>query len=201
MNIMKKKILITCLFLLTAAVTFAQLPSFNLGLKAGVNLAKLNTDFAKEDNRLGYQVGAWARIGATGFYVQPEAYLGSKNNDIKIESTGNTVETDGSIKFTTLDVPVLFGSKIGTNNLNARFMAGPVISFIVDKNISSAIESIPDYDDYKNQTWGAQIGAGVDVGNLTVDLRYEAGLSNVNKSSKYDQKQNLWHLSLGYKLF
>lgn len=198
---MKKSVLITCVLILAAATSHAQLPNFNLGLKAGLNIAKLNTNFASEENRLGYQVGAWARIGATGFYVQPEAYLGSKNNDVTVETTGNTVQTDGSIKFTTLDVPVLFGSKIGANNLNARFMAGPVISFIVDKNISSAIEAIPDYDDYKNQTWGAQIGAGVDVGNLTFDVRYEAGLSNVNKSSKYEQKQNLWHLSLGYKLF
>lgn len=198
---MKKKIFITCSLLFASVISFAQLPSFNLGLKAGVNLAKLNTDFAKEENRLGYQVGAWARIGAAGFYVQPEAYLGAKNNEFKFESSGNEVE--GKSKFTTLDVPVLLGSKIGTNNLNVRFMAGPVISFVVDKNttLSTAVGDVTAVDDYKNQTWGGQIGAGVDLGNLAIDLRYEAGLSNINKGSKYEQKQNLWHFSLGYKLF
>jgi hypothetical protein len=198
---MKKKILISCLFVFTSVIAFAQLPNFNLGLKAGVNLAKLSTDFANEENRLGYQVGAWARIGAAGFYVQPEAYLGGKNNEFAFDESGNRVE--GKANFTTLDVPVLLGTKIGPNKFNVRFMAGPVISFVVDKNTTfkSASAAITDADDYKNQTWGGQIGAGVDLGNLAVDLRYEAGLSNIHKTSKYDQKQNLWHLSLGYKLF
>jgi hypothetical protein len=48
---------------------------------------------------------------------------------------------------------------------------------------------------------GIQAGGGVDLGNLTLDLRYEAGLSNISESEKYNQKQNLFHLSLGFKLF
>lgn len=75
---MKKFIL--PIVLLTLGWATAQAQTFNLGVKAGVNLAKLNADFASEENRLGYQVGAWARIGGASFYVQPEAYIGSKGN-------------------------------------------------------------------------------------------------------------------------
>lgn len=195
---MKKIILLSCLFVALTATVSAQLPSFNLGVKAGLNLASLKSDkLFGEENRLGYQFGLWTRLGGAGFYVQPEAYLAGKGGKFNVDQ-GNGVNAEGKVRFTTLDVPVLLGNKIGFNKLNVRFMAGPVISFILDDSTKGAIG---DFDNYKNQTWGAQLGAGVDVGSLTVDLRYEAGISNVNKSGQYDSKQNLWHLSLGYKLF
>jgi hypothetical protein len=178
--------------------------TFNLGVKAGVNLAKLNSDFASEENRLGYQIGAWARIGGASFYVQPEAYIGSKGNKFISfqQDNGNEVSAEGKVKFTTLDVPVLLGTKFGAKNLNFRLMAGPVISFILDENstFSSAYQQATDFDNYKNQALGLQAGAGVDVGSISVDLRYEAGLSNISKSEKYSQKPNLFQLSLGFKI-
>lgn len=200
---MRKIFLITGLLLMGSVAAMAQLPSFTLGLKGGVNYSQLksDSDLTDKNSILGYQFGVWTRIGAAGFYLQPEAYLGSKGgkSPIVFESGGNEVEADGEVKFTTLDVPVLVGTKIGGNKLNLRFMAGPVVSFIVDKNttVDSAYDTLQEYND---QALGLQAGAGVDLGNLSVDLRYEAGLSNISKSEKYDQKQNLFHLSLGFKL-
>ncbi|WP_256010975.1 porin family protein [Desertivirga xinjiangensis] len=197
-----KKLITTTVILLTAFAVRAQLPSFDLGLKAGVNLATLQADWASTENRLGYQVGAWARVGGAGFYVQPEVYLGSKGGKFgNIDADGTTVSGSGKVNFTTLDIPVLLGNKIGMDKLNIRFMAGPIVSFILKNDFEENYNMGTNVNDYKNQTIGAQLGAGVDVGNISVDLRYEKGLSNIEKSGKYDQKQNLWHLSLGYKLF
>ena len=196
-----KKILLAGLLACLTSVSMAQLPSFDLGIKAGFNTAKLNTDFAKEESRTGVFGGLWARIGAAGFFVQPEAYLGGKNSAFDFDSEGNNVEAKA--KFTTLDIPILLGSRVGAKNFNVRFMAGPVVSFIVnDKTtFSSAVADASEIRDYKDQTWGAQLGAGVDLGKITLDLRYEAGISNVSQSPKYEQKQNLWNFSLGYKIF
>ncbi|MDQ0636561.1 hypothetical protein QF042_000126 [Pedobacter sp. W3I1] len=198
-----KKIIFSIVFLTLGWAT-SKAQTFNLGVKAGVNLAKLNADFANEENRLGYQIGAWARIGGASFYVQPEAYIGSKGNKFIsfTQDNGNEVQAEGKVKFTTLDVPVLFGTKFGAKNLNFRVMAGPVISFILDENstFSSAYQQATDFSNYKNQALGAQFGAGVDVGSISVDLRYEAGLSNISKSEKYTQKPNLFQLSLGFKI-
>lgn len=198
-----KKIIFSIVFLTLGWAT-SKAQTFNLGVKAGVNLAKLNADFASEENRLGYQIGAWARIGGASFYVQPEAYIGSKGNKFISfqQDNGNEVAAEGKVKFTTLDVPVLFGTKFGAKNLNFRVMAGPVISFILDENstFSSAYQQATDFSNYKNQALGAQFGAGVDVGSISVDLRYEAGLSNISKSEKYSQKPNLFQLSLGFKI-
>ena len=203
---MKKVILISCMIFTTSLAAIAQLPSFTFGIKGGVNYSKLKTkdDLTNENSIMGYQVGIFTRLGGAGMYLQPELYLGSKGNEfIGFEdASGNEVLAKGKVKFTTLDLPVLLGTKIGLSKLNIRFMAGPVVSFIVDEKTTfdSAYQSVSDFDNYKNQTFGLQSGAGVDLGNLSVDLRYEAGLSNVNKSEKYGQKQNLFHLSLGLKL-
>lgn len=202
---MKKFILILSVLATAATASFGQLPKFNLGIKAGLNLAKLQSDFTSEENRLGFQAGAWARFGAVGFYVQPEVYLGSKNTNFTsvMQTNGTEVSQEEKVSFTTLDVPVLIGTKIGVDKLNVRFMGGPVVSFLLDKEnpTATAYQNLTDFGNYKNNAFGLQAGAGIDVANLSVDLRYEAGLSNLSKSDKYEQKSNLWHLSLGYKLF
>lgn len=197
-----KKLLLLSFLIAISATTFAQLPSFNLGVKAGMNVSSLKADnVLGEENRLGYQIGAWARVGGMGLYVQPEAYLASKGGKFHIPLISGNSSDDAKVKFTTLDVPVLVGYKFGTNRLNVRMMAGPMISFVLDKSVKGNFQQVTDISNYKNQTWAAQMGAGVDLGPLSVDLRYEAGLSNTNNSDQYSQKQRLWHLSLGYKIF
>lgn len=198
---MKKLLVMSCL-LLGTITTFAQLPGVKLGAKTGVSLASLKGHFAEESNRLGYQAGIWIRFGGAGIYVQPEGYLASKGGEFgRIKQNGNTYEGSGKIDFTTIDVPVLFGKKFGAEKLNFRLMAGPVMSFVLDKNFKENYDVVTDFNNYKNQTLGLQYGAGVDLGNLSFDLRYESGLTNIEKSGKYDQRQNLWHISIGYALF
>ena len=200
---MKKLFLLAGLLLSTSIAALAQLPSFTGGIKGGVNYSELTSkeDLTDANSILGYQFGVWTRLGGAGIYLQPELYLGSKGGESPIVINGGTeTEVNGEVKFTTLDLPILLGTKFGPNKLNFRLMAGPVISFIVDEKTTTD-EAYEKLQDYKDQALGLQAGAGVDVGNISVDLRYEAGLSNLSKSEKYDQKQNLFHLSLGLKLF
>lgn len=195
-----KKIIVSGFLLLGAVTTYGQ--SFTLGLKTGINLATLKGDVGDESNRMGYQAGAWARVGGAGFYVQPEVYLGSKGGEFgSIKQDGTTYQGDGKVNFTMLDVPLLFGKKFGFEKLNFRLMTGPVLSFVLNQSSKDNFEVATDFDNYKNQTIGLQSGAGIDLGNISLDLRYEKGLSNIDKSGQYEQKQNLWHLSLGYKIF
>ena len=203
---MKKIILSVSILLISGVAAMAQLPSFSFGLKGGVNYSTLKTknDLTDQNSIAGYQAGIFSRIGAAGLYFQPELYLGSKGNEfVRIEdNAGTEITANGKVKFTTLDLPLLIGTKIGPNKVNLRFMAGPVVSFIIDENTTfdNAYKNVTDFGNYKKQTLGLQAGTGVDLGNFTVDLRYEAGLSNVSQSEKYSQKQNLVHLSIGIKL-
>lgn len=202
---MKKGVLLLCLLALSGLSTMAQMPKFNFGIKGGVNYSTIKTkdDLTNENSILGYQAGIFARIGGAGMYFQPEVYLGTKGNEYtSIETNGTISENKGKVKFTSLDLPLLLGTKIGTNKLNLRFMGGPVFSFVLneDNSLGSAYSQVSDFGNYKNQTLGLQAGAGVDLGNMTLDARYEAGLSNISQSEKYNQQQRLIHLSLGIKL-
>jgi hypothetical protein len=193
---MKKLLMMACFVLLSSAGAFAQ---FNLGLKAGLNYTTIkaqNNEF-DENGILGYQAGVWARIG-TKLYLQPEIYLGTKGSKIEFESGGSN--TDVKQKFTTLDVPLLLGTKFGTDKLNFRIMAGPAFQFNLDENSSAFNQATdPDFYKYRDFVTNGQIGAGVDLGSLSVDLRYETSLQDINKDD--GQRQSLLHLSVGYKLF
>ena len=199
---MKKTLIFSFILLATSMVASAQLPKFNIGIKGGVNYSKLRSqaDLTADNSILGYQAGIFTRFSIAGMYLQPEVYLGTKGSDFKLRTANNTVVTQGDVKFTTLDLPILLGTKLGTSKLNLRFMVGPVISFKIDEKTTFAqgYQEVKDYNNYKNQAIAIQAGGGIDLGNVTVDLRYENGLTKMND---YGQKQNLWHLSLGLKLF
>ena len=81
-------------------------------------------------------------------------------------------------------------------------MAGPIYSYLLDKreNYSANFAgAYADFGNYKNSTLGYQAGAGVDIGPITADLRYEGDLTKVNEN--YGQRQNIWALSVGFKFF
>ncbi len=195
---MKKIMLLSCAVLLASTATFAQL---NLGLKAGLNYSVIkaqNNEF-NESGILGYQAGVWGRFGK-GFYVQPEVYLGTKGSTLTVPIGNTNATSEEKVRFTSVDVPVLFGSKIGIQKLNLRFMIGPSFQFNIDDS-NSAFSQVTNKDFYKYKDFvtNLQGGAGIDVGNLAVDLRYETSMTDINKSNS-GQRQNLIHLSLGFKI-
>lgn len=196
---MKKLFLIG--FFLVACASSDVFAQFNLGIKGGLNYStiKAENNEIDESGILGYQLGLWSRIGGL-FYLQPEIYIGSKGADFKIESNGSTVAQSGEARFTTLDVPLLLGTKIGVDKLNFRLMAGPAFQFNLNSDENAFTQGFdPDFYRYKDFVTNLQAGAGVDVGNLSLDLRYETSLQDIGENN--GQKQSLIHLSLGLKLF
>ncbi|TAH00629.1 MAG: PorT family protein [Sphingobacteriales bacterium] len=194
---MKKNISLVILLFLCSANTFAQ---FNLGLKAGINYSMISAREGQFDYKglLGYQGGVWARFGKS-IYFQPEVYVGTKNTDLKFTQINTTIKQDGEIKLTTVDVPLLFGKQIGIEKLNFHFVVGPSLQFILQEN-NTVFNQVtdPNFYNYRPFVANLQAGGGVDLGNLSIDLRYETGLQDINKSN--GQHNNLIHFSLGYKL-
>jgi hypothetical protein len=190
---MKKLILSAALLF---AVCISARAQFDLGVKAGVNFSTINTDNLKNSDVAGYQAGLFARIGGP-IYLQPEVYLSGTGGHF--ESDDNSYS--GDVHFTNLNVPLLVGARFGPGSLNFRIMAGPVYTSVlstsesISQNFSNAYD---DFGHYRNSTLGYQAGVGVDIGALTADLRYEGNLTDINPS--YGQRQNLWALSVGFKI-
>lgn len=194
-----KKISLTLLLICCSFFAFSQVvPSFQFGLKGGMNLSKFNTSNTfSSDNQAGYYAGIWGRIGAAGLHLQPELYLSGKNTTL-VNSTGQ----ENEVKFTSLDVPILVGTKLGAAGVGLRLNTGPVVSFLLneDQNFSQAA-SAAFSGKFKDQSFAWQFGAGLDLGKLGIDLRYELGLSKINASGYQSTKLNLYTLGLAYKLF
>jgi hypothetical protein len=185
------------------------------GLKGAVSMSSLSTNISEYENALnaGYQLGAFLRIGDK-WHLQPEAYFAGKVGEIKydVPIQGN-ISVSEKITLNTVDVPLLVGFKIiDPPTLNVRLQAGPVASFVMNKKFDVTLDGVSQdpSEEYKNAwkdiNWGLQFGAGVDVLFLTIDLRYELGLSNLysqpdNSVSVHDNvKNNLFFLSVGFKI-
>jgi hypothetical protein len=190
---MKKAILSAALLI---AVCISAKAQFSLGIKGGVNFSSINADNLKSSTVTGYQAGAFARLGGA-IYLQPEVYLSSTGGHF--ESNDNAYS--GTVKFTDLNVPVLLGARYGAKNLNVRVMAGPVFTSVLntDQSLSQNFATAyGDFGHYRSGTVGYQADAGVDLGSITADLRYEGNISQVNPD--HAQRQNLWALSIGFKI-
>ncbi len=194
-----KKINLSLLLVFCSVFAFSQVvPSFQFGLKGGLNLSKFSTSNTfSSDNQAGYYGGIWARIGGAGIHLQPEVYLSGKNTTIEDNGVQNKV------KFKSLDVPVLIGTKIGAAGIGLRLATGPVVSFVIDKeqSISNAASAILN-GNFKDQAFAWQFGAGFDFRKLGIDVRYELGLSkNHSELNAYSTKLNLYTVGLAYKLY
>jgi hypothetical protein len=73
-----------------------------------------------------------------------------------------------------------------------------MVSFLL-KDENSTKNYDPNQYDFNNKIWGGQAGLGLDIGNITVDLRYQTKLSRI--SSMISGPESMLHLSAGIKLF
>lgn len=160
-----KKSLLMAVFALVSLTAFAQKDS-GFGIKGGLNY-NANGDYfdAVEDaykdpsRNVGYHIGLFGKLG-NRFYVRPELVYTKTKSDY-----------DGdSFDMSKLDVPVLVGTKI-IGPLHV--FAGPAFQYILD----SEFEGISSNEIESDFTVGLHIGAGVNLGKLGIDVRYERGFS------------------------
>lgn len=196
---MKKFILTIGVFIAAIYIASAQyIPTTQFGIKAGANLTNLSkTGTFNSGNELGYQVGFYSRFGDFGFVFQPEVYITSKN--LSLSEKGVASE----IQFTSVDIPLLVGAKIGEYSFGARFYTGPVVSFnTTQKQVFSKVAANLSQINYKDLNYGWQLGAGLDFNDASVDIRYEAGLNKQTYSPGTNTtKVNLVSVSLAYRIF
>lgn len=219
-----KKILASLLvLLLTYSVSFGQSRNFKFGVKGGANLSNLRGDdvvatndptirIGNADARLtGFVGGVFVRLGSS-IFIQPELLLSQKGGAFNVFRSGagneqNTV----NVRFTNLDVPVLLGIRVGDV---LRINAGPIASLRLSENggLRQALNDIGATsvdDNFKQAALGYQAGVGFDIGNLSLDLRYEGNITNIvdvntnnsNFNSQLKRKGSLFQATVGFAIF
>ena len=199
--------------LMTLVLSSFAIGPFTIGLKGGFNTTKITTDNYsgsytyndfKSDTKSGFNIGAFARLG-TKIYLQPELLYCVKNS--QSSNSSGTATTNQSVKLKTIQIPILLGFKLIDLKLaSIRAFTGPAMSFpMKSSKVTYDGVSGPIYDteNYKNNIWDWQLGAGVDVGMITLDCRYEWGLSNTSDQNLakvgFVNKGNTLTFSLGIK--
>lgn len=200
-----KKITVLSLFafICLASTTYAQ-KGFQLGIKGGVTFNQITTDAGSigknisqsYDTKTGYVVGVWGRFGNKVF-LQPELLLAQKGGTIDIQNVGKV-----KFSYSNLDVPVLVGFKV----LKIfRVNAGPVATFKLseDQKLKDALAGLTSSDDaIKNASFGYQLGVGVKILGINLDLRKVGSLSEISalNMSNNQFKDSGWQFTVGFKI-
>lgn len=200
-----KKITVLTLFALLGVFTntFAQ-KGFQLGIKGGVTFNQVYTDAGSlgknisesYDTKTGYVVGVWGRFGDK-LYLQPELLLAQKGGTIDIQNVGKV-----KFSYSNLDVPVLVGFKV----LKIfRVNAGPVATFKLseDQKLKDALGGLTSSNDaLKNASFGYQMGVGVKILGINLDLRKVGSLSEISalNMSNNQFKDKGWQFTVGFKI-
>ena len=189
---------------------------FRLGIKGGVSMANIKTDGLTVngiggfvvDNinaKSGYTAGVYMRLGRKVF-VEPELLFSYKNASFDILRTITSQQLQFDVRYTSLDVPVMLGYRLGP----IHFLAGPVFSYSMNSNSSIAEAIGVNLGSLQAATQKAYIsytaGAGIDLLGLTLDLRYEGNVTDISKTVplpagvNFSQKAALWQATLGLKI-
>lgn len=200
--------LLTGIFSVATAQKHAPADYFRIGIKGGVNLsavkvASLSTNL---ENKTGYQVGAFARIGRTIFF-QPEVLFSAKEANIDVLNSLTTNLPVVGFSQKSLDVPLLLGVKLGP----LRVLAGPVATYAISAstNPDVALKSYftgTSQEIVNRSSFGYQAGIGFDILNLSLDLRYEGAVSELKNTVAvptgftYSQKPSYYQATIGFRI-
>ncbi|MFC2100542.1 porin family protein [Bacteroidota bacterium] len=206
---MKKSIVFLSILLISSFLSAQS--TFTLGPKAGINFAKVTTEDGSftPESVFGYQGGAFARLSIGRVYLQPELLYIHKSSELinPIDSQFlNKPKSEYTITINSLEVPILIGVMIiKTDLVNVRALVGPVLNIAVSRDLSLKLNGIDtlstfhSIDDIKSGAFAFNVGVGADFGPLTLDIRYDFGLSDISKKLIF-QKLNTFSISLGVKL-
>ena len=198
---MKKVFLMMSLALACSQTSSAQL---DFGVKAGLNYNSESIQdtgqdlFEGAESKTGYHAGIWLRfkLPIIGFYLRPELVYTNLENELLYKESQTT-----SYNFQKVDIPVLIGKKFfGIGNV----FAGPSFQYILNSDFSLNDISEVDTDGF---SVGLQFGAGIELGNLGIDVRWERGLNTVESTFlnaiservTFDTRVNQIIIGLSYK--
>lgn len=209
---MKKSLFILPLMILALQVN----GQLRFGLKAGLSTTDIKSEtlnlldqggakrleLALKDANYGLHFGLALQANIGNIVIQPELNFNSNSvewsvTDVKQPGTVDEVFKE---RFQYLDIPVLLGVRLGPLRLNA----GPEGHVFV--NSKSDLLDFQDYDqNFKNLTVGWLAGGGLDIWNLSIDVRYEGNFNNFGDYIRFAGKEyelsdspNRWLTSLTY---
>lgn len=134
----------------------------------------------EEGNDVGFQIGGFLRHKVNNVYIQTELLFSATQSRIQFLNyegvSGFNPAAD--FEFNTLELPLSIGVNIG----NLRLDGGPGLSILLKGNEFFLKETKNVTGDYNQLSILWRIGAGIDINKLSLDFKYEFGLSKTAES-------------------
>lgn len=159
------------------------------GIKGGLNFSNLYTDNVDDENMLtGFNIGLFAKLPiSNSFAIQPEIYYSGKGAEVVYDNV--LANGTAQFKLNYIELPVMLVANI-TKNFNIQ--AGPYVSYLIngkttnESNGSSFnFEDNIDVNDFNRIDAGLAAGLGLDLGIISLGVRYNYGLVKVGKEKNY----------------
>lgn len=201
-------------FILLIVVFFAFSTMFSqgiiFGVKAGVNLANLNSSVSEFNDefemRTAFHVGGVADVSISEqFSLQPELIYSSVGTKFEESEGGVTAKFQSIINY--LSIPFMAKYYVAEG---FSLQAGPQVGFVLSATDKLEISGAGEFDgteeddikeDLESIDFGLGFGAAYKMQNgLFFDARYGLGLSNIAKEIDNDEwvKNNVIQVSVGY---
>jgi len=174
------RILISLVFC-TIGLASLHAQEFKLGFKGGVNFIDINPDnfngetayqtIKADDQGLGYHAGAFGRGTFGSFTVQTELVFTHLDQTLTAKADDQRNDENLQITFNRFDIPLLMGVELGPFHA----MAGPVASL----NLTSSSDIFD--NSLQDESWGYQLAAGIDLGRVTLGVKYEGPFTDTAK--------------------
>ncbi|MBL7872628.1 MAG: PorT family protein [Cyclobacteriaceae bacterium] len=173
---------------------------FALGIKGGPNFANLDTKSSPGENyknRTGFHAGAFALFKFAKIGIQPELLFSKQGSNFQFNSGS------GEANFDYINVPIIL--KLYTV-AGINIQAGPQFGFLSGGQLKQTIQGTTTTqaakDFYKGSDLSLALGLGWDLPfGLTLDARYNLGLSKINDgSNNNDAKNQVFQVSAGFKI-
>jgi opacity protein-like surface antigen len=148
------------------------------GVRAGVDFMSVGGDDTDGfDSRTGFLIGGYATIDfGAPVLVQPEIMYIQKGASAEIGDTEITQKLDY------IEIPVLAKYQIPAGGFSPNVFAGPALGFNINAERSNG-DTQDISDSISGTEFGLYFGAGADfglsAGTVSIDARYNLGLTNI----------------------
>jgi hypothetical protein len=156
------------------------------------------------DSRTAFNVGAFGRIKLAHLVtLQPEILYTMKGAKEKfMDEFGDTWKA--TYKLTYLEIPLLFSLDIPVQGVSfaPALFAGPALGIKLSSKakLENDVSQEVDWEDVKSMEFGLILGAGMGIGPVVFDFRYNIGLSSIDDSAdEFDIKNRIISINAGYK--
>lgn len=194
--------------LMTAPLAAQTRPATLAGPFGGINFAKFGGDDVGDvETRTGFHAGLFLSVPLGNYFaLVPGAAYSQEGTSV---DAGGGIS--GTFKLDYLEIPVLLklGAPLqGKGTLRPFVMAGPSLGFRLSCKLhaeSGSQSAEADCDDpsiqleSKSVQFSALFGAGIDVGRVTLGLKYQLGLSSIDDTGgDADVKNRVLSIFAGY---